>query len=101
MFFYLELVSIIISCILIDDNRFISPIHGPRFNVSGGTITKCTCSGIITYANKEESVNDPLAKKYSNFTINWETCPLSQISQLSKSHIYEKILRRKPKKTYR
>jgi hypothetical protein len=55
----------------------------------------------ITYANKEESINDPLAKQYSNFTINWETCPLSQISQLSKSHIYEKILRRKPKKTYR
>tara|TARA_B100002019_G_scaffold85514_1_gene74037 strand:- start:306 stop:881 length:576 start_codon:yes stop_codon:yes gene_type:complete len=47
----------------------------------------------ITYANKEESINDPLSKEKSKVTINWDNCDPSDIPKISKSHIYERILK--------
>tara|TARA_B100001175_G_scaffold309701_2_gene311739 strand:+ start:68 stop:646 length:579 start_codon:yes stop_codon:yes gene_type:complete len=48
----------------------------------------------ITYANKEESINDPLSKEKAKIIINWKNCNLSDIPTISKSHIYERILKR-------
>ncbi len=47
----------------------------------------------ITYANEEESINDPLSKEKAKIIINWENCDLSDIPKISKSHIYERIFK--------
>jgi hypothetical protein len=47
----------------------------------------------ITYANEEESINDPLSKEKAKIIINWKNCDLSDIPKISKSHIYERILK--------